>query len=173
MMTNAERLKAIRLALGISLSGMADLLGLSGDKANDHLREMERGAREISGPIARLLRYMEQAVEADEDAAMTDLTFRVLPRWLDCSDLEDYDAEGDVEIVMHTRWPRFFALFADDLHDPQALAAAGVPVVKLPDDAGLGWMVVLFIDQPAGDPARLIEEAARLKTAQAMRDLYE
>lgn len=170
-MDNATRLKAIRHALGISLSDMSGLLGLSPGKGVDHIREMERGARDITGPVERLMRYMEQAVEIDEDAGMTDMFFRVLPRWLDCFDLEDYDAENQVEIVMHTRWPRFFALCVDDLDEPEQLVAAGVPVVRLPDHAGLGWMVVLFIDQPIGDPTRLIDEAAQLKVEQALRDL--
>lgn len=87
-------------------------------------------------------------------------------------DLLKKDAEAQAEIVMHTRWPRFFALVVDELAEPERLAEAGVPVLKLPDAAGLGWMVVLFIDQPVEDPSPLIEEAASLKTNQAMRDLY-
>lgn len=170
---SAERLTALRRALGVSVNDMADALGLSGDNAGDRVREMERGVRAVSGPLLKLLAYMEQAVEIDEDAGDADLMMRAIPRWLDCSDLEDYEGDDHVEIVLHTRWPRFFALFVDELpvDSEQAMDDAGIAYRRLPDAAGLGWMVALFIDQPITDPARLLDECAVLKTAQALRDL--
>lgn len=96
---------------------------------------------------------------------------RILPRFLDCTDLEDDD--GSVEIIMHTRWPRFFGLLVDDLEedDFDILKSTGVPIVELPGEVGLGFLVIIFIDKPTSDPMPVIAEAARLKTAQAMRDL--
>ena len=171
MSTPKERLKSLRQALGISPSEMSAALGLDDERGGDSIREMERGGRDISGPILRLMRYMEQAVEADADPVIADLTFKVLPRWLDCFDLEDFDGEGRVEIVFHTRWPRFFAFVVDDLEDVEGLKVADIPVLKLPDEVGLGWMVALFLDPPVRDPMPLVEEAARLKVGQALQDI--
>jgi transcriptional regulator with XRE-family HTH domain len=167
----ADNLKTIRQALGLSVADMAAAVGLSGDNAATHIRAMEGGSKPITGPMAVLLRYMQQAVEIDADSAIADLTMRVLPRYLDCSDLEHDD--GHVEIVMHTRWPRFYGLLTDELasDDIELLQAAGVPVVEQPAAAGLGLLVVIFIDTPTSDPMPVIFEAARLKTEQASRDL--
>lgn len=50
-MTPATRLKAARQALGLSLTEMADRLGLAGAQAKDDLRKMESGARPVTGPV--------------------------------------------------------------------------------------------------------------------------
>ena len=59
-MQDHERLKALRRALGLSAQGMADALGLNGANAADKIREYERGARPISGPILKLMQYIER-----------------------------------------------------------------------------------------------------------------
>lgn len=166
-----QDLKTIRQALGLSVTDMAVAVGLNGDNAATHVRAMEAGSKPISGPLAVVLRYMQQAVEIDGDAAIAQLTMDVLPRFLDCTDLEDDG--GAVEIIMHTRWPRFYGLLIDELpgNAIDQLEAAGVPIVELPAAAGLGLLVVVFIDRPITDPTPVIAEAARLKVEQAMRDL--
>lgn len=165
----AGRLAAVRTALGISAHTMANALGLTDSEGANHLREMELNVRPVSGPIEHLLRYMEQSVEFENDPIFTDSMLKVLPRWLDCKDLED--DESDAEIVMHTRWPRFYAFFTDDIPDPEVLIECGLLVRKLPDEVGLGYMVAIFIDQPTSDPGPVIEEAATLKIRQASSDL--
>jgi transcriptional regulator with XRE-family HTH domain len=170
---NADALNEIRRTLGLSVSEMALALGFENPEAKgaDHIREIERGARPVTGPVAMLLRDMAQGVETSEDSQLADLTARALPRWLDCADLDDHEGAREAEIVMHTRWPRFLALFVDDLDDPDELSESGIPLVKLPEDAGLGWMAVLFIDTPTRSFDALIRECADLKISQARRDL--
>lgn len=160
----------LRRAMGLSIAEMAKLLGLDGENASDRVREMERGARSISGPLLRVLGYLSQAVDI-EDATTISMISRIAPRWLDCSDLE-HDT-GTTDIIMHTRWPRFLGWVADDIPEDLAatLGAAGIPVVPMDPDLGLGHLVVLFIDQPAGDTRAVIAEGVRLKEAQARRDL--
>ena len=160
----------LRRAMGLSIAEMAKLIGLDGANASDRVREMERGVRPISGPLLRVLGYIAQAVDT-EGATTVSLMSRVLPRWLDCSDLE-HDT-GATDIIMHTRWPRFLGWVADDIPEDLAatLGAAGIPMVPMDPELGLGHLVVLFIDQPAGDTRALIAEGVRLKEAQARRDL--
>lgn len=50
-MTRATRLHAARQSLGLSLSEMAEALGLRGTQAKDDLRKMEEGARPVTGPV--------------------------------------------------------------------------------------------------------------------------
>jgi len=52
MIETPADLKAARQALGWSLSQMADALRLAPPKGAQRVREMEAGAREISGPIS-------------------------------------------------------------------------------------------------------------------------
>ena len=54
----AELLQTVREALGLSVSQMAQAVGLLGVSGADNIRQMERGARPVSGPIHLLLRYM-------------------------------------------------------------------------------------------------------------------
>jgi transcriptional regulator with XRE-family HTH domain len=46
-----QRLHRARLALGLSLSEMADRLQLRGTQAKDDLRKMEEGVRPVTGPV--------------------------------------------------------------------------------------------------------------------------
>ena len=59
----AALLCAVRESLGLSLSEMADALGMqsAADSGADRVRQMERGARPVSGPVHVLLRYMAGA----------------------------------------------------------------------------------------------------------------
>lgn len=50
-MTRAERLKAARQSLGLSLTDMAERLQLRGTQAKDDLRKMEEGVRPVTGPV--------------------------------------------------------------------------------------------------------------------------
>ena len=162
-------LSELRRAMGLSLADMARLIGLDGLNASDRVREMERGARPISGPLLCVLNYLAQAVGTNDSAAIS--LSRFLPRWLDCSDLEKNT--GTADIIMHTRWPRFLGWITDDLsHDQnltELLSAAKIPVVPMNPGLGLGNLVVLFIDQPAGETKALISEAVRLKEMQVRR----
>jgi transcriptional regulator with XRE-family HTH domain len=95
-------LKRLRKQLSLSLSGMAQLLGLNGENSADAVREMENGKRTITPPIARLCRYINQGVPGDDV---------VYPRFLICDGLTaaaDNDTDSP-EIIFHTRYPRFLA----------------------------------------------------------------
>ena len=54
----AQLLQTVREALGLSVAQMADAVGLRPDGGSDNIRQMERGKRAVSGPVAVLLRYM-------------------------------------------------------------------------------------------------------------------
>jgi transcriptional regulator with XRE-family HTH domain len=59
-MQHGEKLRRLRLGLGLSFNEMARAIGLIGEGAADKVRAMEREAREISGPIFELMRYIEK-----------------------------------------------------------------------------------------------------------------
>ena len=161
---------ALRQAMDISVAQMATVLGLDGANASDRIREMERGTRPISGPALRVLSYLAQSVELGSEGSERFVS-KALPRWLDCSDLEQ--DTGTTDIIMHTRWPRFFGWVADELPADllAVLTAANIPVVKMDSALGLGYLVILFVDQPVGDTRSVVAEGVRLKEAQARRDL--
>lgn len=54
----AELMQTVREALGLTVSQMAEAIGLRPDGGADNIRQMERGKRAISGPVQVLLRYM-------------------------------------------------------------------------------------------------------------------
>lgn len=167
----AARLNTLRFGLGFSYGEMAGVLGLEGRYADDRVRELESGERPVSGPILRLLDYIAEAVDVEVAPADVDRIAAALPRYLDCTDLSD---ESDVEIVMHTRWPRFYGFLVDSLPDELVSLHADDPqqhLVKLPDGLGLGWLMIAFIDRPVRDPQPIIAELVRLKVAQARTDL--
>ena len=163
-------LSGLRSALNLSHSAMADLVGLAGANAADRVREMERGARPISGPMLRILGYLSQGFDLDSGTP-GGLMHRIFPRWLDCSNLELDGGEADV--IMHTRWPRFLAWVTPKIPDELAstLLAGGVPIMPMDAGLGLGDLAVFFIDQPAGDTDALIEDCIRLKEARVRRKL--
>lgn len=176
MTPNGERLKRLRHALGISVNNMGGLLGLAGSGSGDKVREIERGVRDATGPMLKLMRYMEQAADIESLAEDSDAFYAILPKWLDCSDLEDYEGANAVEVVIHTRYPRFYALMMPEKLDEDQrimLDDAGIAVVGLPIELGLTDLVVLWIDEPANDTKPLLEECARLKMKQALADLSQ
>lgn len=54
----AQLLQTVREALGLSVTQMAQALGMNGDAACDNIRQMERGARPVSNQAHLILRYM-------------------------------------------------------------------------------------------------------------------
>jgi DNA-binding transcriptional regulator YiaG len=169
-----EQIGAIRRALAMSHSEFAQAIGFVGENAATRAREIEDGRRPISGPTSIVLRSLAQAVDIEDDAATADSVARIVPRFLDCSDLEDFDGDG-TEIIMHTRYPRFFAVLGAPIPPDLAeqMRAQSVPVLHLPADVGGDSMSFLFIDEPVGDPSRHMAAAVALKTAQARRDLED
>lgn len=159
-------LNDLRQLMGLSTAQMAVVLGLDGANAEDRVREMERGGRDISGPLQKVLAYLAQGANL-HDQSQSNVHTRILPTWLDCGDLE-FDS-STTEFIMHTRWPRFIGWVTEKVSEDlyKALKTASAPIVPL--DPELGHMVILFIDQPAGDTSALISEAARLKEAQTRR----
>lgn len=65
----AERLQALRKALGLSVADMAHKLGLWGSNGADNLRQMERGARPLPGTLQVLLGYIEREQAGDSVAS--------------------------------------------------------------------------------------------------------
>jgi DNA-binding transcriptional regulator YiaG len=51
-----DEIKAARHALGMSVSEMADWLGLEGERGRDLIRDWEKGKKPITGPAARALK---------------------------------------------------------------------------------------------------------------------
>lgn len=60
----AERLQQLRHGLGLSVTDMAQRVGLWGRNGADNLRQMERCARPIPGTLQVLLGYMERELQA-------------------------------------------------------------------------------------------------------------
>jgi alkylation response protein AidB-like acyl-CoA dehydrogenase len=167
-------LKNLRRALALNQTQMADAIGLEGEHAWRFLDDLETGKRPITGPIARVCAYLSQSADVADDPALSDGVRSLIPRFLDCSNLSD-DEDG-TEIVLHTQWPRFYALYPDiewpdDLR--AQMIAGGILMVPMPREIGGGDMVILWIDAPVdGETARrAVVECVRLKTAQARRDL--
>lgn len=167
-------IRKIRHALGYSVNQMAELLGFSDPrgKGGDRLRETESGAREITGVMFKLLRYISQAVEIS-NAHEHDIFMQILPRWLDCDDLE-----GDgAEVVMHTRFPRAFFILMNDAEIGgsyrKRLIDDGILLLPPSAPAKLLLPETLFflLDDPVEYPSRLIEEFWALKLKQAEDDL--
>jgi DNA-binding transcriptional regulator YiaG len=62
-----ERIKGIRREAGLSVQDMADLLNL-GPNGGDRVRDYERGRREATGPVIRLLELVERGMLTIENA---------------------------------------------------------------------------------------------------------
>jgi hypothetical protein len=145
--------EALRRGMGLTVSQMAAIVGLEGLNACDRVREIERGARPVSGPILKVLRYLSQGVATYGAGSVVQWC---VPRWLKCQDLER--PERSQSYILHTRWPRFVAWLAEpgelDVVSRDALRCAGVPVIPLPRD-GVD-LVVLYIDQPPTEVGELM-----------------
>lgn len=169
-------LKNLRRALALNQTQMAEAVGLEGAHAWRHVDDLETGARAISGPIARVCAYLLQGADVADDPALSDGLRALIPRFLDCSNLAD-DDDG-TEIVLHTQWPRFYALYPD-IEWPEEqraqMIAGGIPMVAMPREIGGGDLVILWIDAPVDDAAArmAVAECVRLKTAQGLRDLED
>lgn len=167
-------LKNLRRALSLNQTQMAEALGIEGEHAWRFLHDLETGKRPISGPVARVCHYLAQGADVADDPALSDGVRALIPAFLDCHNLAD-DEDG-TEIVLHTQWPRFYALYPD-IEWPEELraqlVASGVPLVPMPLAIGGGDMVILWIDAPtdATVARRAVESCKRLKIAQAERDL--
>lgn len=134
-------LKQLRSAIGASIARMAELLGLSGDKAVATVRKMENGAEPIPGSVQRVARFMQEGVATGSMSML-------LPEFLIGSDL---DAEIEVEWIFHTRYPRFLAAVCDSPID--GVVCATTDQVE--------WLcVAMWIDEPVGDSVALVEQAA-------------
>lgn len=178
MNATPQALYALRQALGFSHTQMAAALGLGGARALDTVRELETGRREPSGAVSHVARYLSQGVDVSTDPELSDSIQSLIPRFIGGVDLEN--KRGTVDTVFHTQWPRFLALYPDSLDwtdaTREALTAAGVPVVPMPEHIGGGALVVLWIDDPAPDTERAqraVTACAQAKTAQAVRDLAD
>lgn len=160
----AERLRTIRNNLCISAAEMGGVIGVVAEDSAALVRDMESQRHEIPDAIDCVLRYMGKAFEIDRKASAGGFPYDLLPRWLECTDLEDLDPSH--RVLMHTRWPRFFGvLLLEERQDRLAqFTHAGIPVYEFVEE-GL-WMVTLFIDEPVREPWPLIEEAARLMRRQ-------
>lgn len=135
-------LKKLRKDIGASLSGMAHLLGLSGNDAATTVRKMENGTKPITMPVQRLAKVMQTGTALGEAG-------NILPKFLVCEDLE---GAIPCEFVFHTRYPRFIASVTPEPID--GLVHARVDEVEC-------LSVFLWIDEPAHDPIALVSQAAR------------
>lgn len=63
MIETGEDLKASRKRLGLTVEQMAGALRLRGGNAADHVREMERGNKPITGPAAVAVDLMVRAAD--------------------------------------------------------------------------------------------------------------
>jgi hypothetical protein len=59
----ADLLERVRRARRLSCSQMAELIGLQGANGADAVRQMERGARPIAGPLRVLLGLLERGAD--------------------------------------------------------------------------------------------------------------
>ncbi len=169
-MRDNEKLARVREALGYSATEMGTLLGLKGLNVKEHVRAMERGAAEkpVSAPISMLLDYIAQGLVLSGPRQDSNLATSLVPRFMSCTDLA---GETSAEVIMHTRWPRFYGRIVND-RDVEAIASVGyaaadVQLVKLPAELGDGTMAVMFIDKPERDARLAIDEAIELLKAKA------
>lgn len=174
-MTPVE-LKNLRKALALNQSQMADALGFEGEHAWRFLNDLETGKRPITGPVARVCQYLAQGADIAVDVNLSDGLREMLPRFLDCSNLDDSD--DGTEIVLHTQWPRFYALYPDiDWPEEmrQQLINAGIPLIPMPLEIGGGHLIIVWIDPPIESitARRAVDECVRLKIAQGLRDLSD
>lgn len=59
MPMTAQKFKELRLDFGYSTRELSDWLGLKPDGGR-HIRRIESGEREISGPIEKLMRHLDK-----------------------------------------------------------------------------------------------------------------
>jgi transcriptional regulator with XRE-family HTH domain len=165
-MLNHERVKALRRALGFSVNEMAEYLGLHGDNAGHKIRELERGARDVTGPMLKLIYYIELASSMRADVASVQSYAHALPKWLKCSDITAHEKPAGA-VLMHAHWPRFYGFVSiESIADQDAaiLNEARADCVKL-DFNGLHDLLIVWIDEPSDNKTALLNEAARIVKA--------
>ncbi len=94
-------MKRIRKNLNLSLSDMADLLGLSGRNASELVKLMENGCIPILGPIARIVRYLSQSALKQRHAFDKE--------YLVCKGFSDEGFQFSGTGILATTFPRFMA----------------------------------------------------------------
>lgn len=145
VMNNGERLKALRHKLGLSVNEMSDLLGLSGNNAADRVREMERSARDVSGSVLNVIRYIEQGAYSELEAFAL------------CKGLT---AAND--FVMHNHWPRFIlkpASKALKRDDSSVIQSTGRELMIIDSET---IAVLQWIDEPLHDHKEALQTAIDL-----------
>jgi transcriptional regulator with XRE-family HTH domain len=162
-----DKLRATRLAIGASYRDMADLVGLAGANANDRLIEMEEGKRPVSGPMERALDYISQGVDLDGGDLGNAIMARYLPDFVELTLPAGQAGDDDFEALLHTRYPRFFAVFTELLPAPmrERLANEDLEQLEMPESTGLGKMVAIPLDRHHGSLKPLMAIAAKLVPA--------
>lgn len=141
-MHNGERLKRLRKKLNLSLSEAAYLLGLSGEHAADRIREIERGARDMSGTLLNVLRYIETGAYSD------------MPAFVLCK-----DESGAGAYVMHNHWPRFTLKHATKRENNAQGITQGRDLILI-DSSNAA--VLCWIDEPLNDHTEATQTAINL-----------
>jgi hypothetical protein len=100
-----SRMKQTRKQIGASLSQMANLIGIPGPNGADSIRGIEYGKRVASGPMQKVLGYMNRGHHD------------LLPKYMICDDIESDSTLPSW--IFHTQYPRFLAIF--DLVDSTVL----------------------------------------------------
>lgn len=95
-------LKRVRKNLGLSLSEMAELLGLGGSESSELVRLMENGIVPVLAPISRLVQYLSQTVPDKNSDFLSE--FMICQPAEDCS-----DQQRPAYTMFHTGYPRFIA----------------------------------------------------------------
>jgi len=159
---DAERLKEIRSALGLSQEEMARAIGLGGTNPDRTLRLWEAG-QTITGPAQTAIAYLGQG-------ALDDAMKKIVPEFLAASPLPE--TAGGREYVIRLWRPRFLAV----------VMPAAAPIAK-----GTRWAwieprverlaVAMWIDDPEAPPGfdarELVERAASLFQAQTLDDFAD
>lgn len=160
---DAHAVGRLRRILNLSHSKMANVLGFGGANSKDYVADMESGARPISGPVARLLEYLNRGVW-DSTSLLR------LPRWVHCQDADD---ARDSHIIMHTEYPRFIGRCLPLLGDAtqEKFVNTGMPILAMDERTGFAQMVFSFIDHPVDDQEDLLIEALRIKEASLLKNI--
>jgi hypothetical protein len=159
-----DKLRIVRQGIGASFRDMADLVGLAGAHANDRLVEMEDGRRPVSGPMERVLDYISQGVDLGAGDLANTILARYLPDFVELAIPAGQAGLDDFEALMHTRYPRFIAVFSECLPAPmrERLGAGELEQLEMPESTGLGKMVAIPIDRHHGSLLSLMAVAAKL-----------
>ncbi|GAB4223522.1 MAG: hypothetical protein Tsb005_18920 [Gammaproteobacteria bacterium] len=127
------QLKRLRKQLGFSRAQMADALGLSGPLGETTVQKMENGTEPITGPIQKLISYLNQTIAGDEHA---------LPEFISGQSLDSLaDGETDHEVIFHTRYPRFLAWVLDNSELEEGMTGIKIDFME-------SLVIGMWIDDP-------------------------